>query len=691
MCGIGGFLQLGGLAPEAARTELAAMSAALVHRGPDGEGIWLEASSGVAFCHRRLSIVDLSPLGAQPMRSASGRFTITFNGEIYSFRALRAELSCLGHTFRGGSDTEVLLAAIEQWGVEGALGRCRGMFAFGVWDQRERVLWLGRDRFGEKPLYYGSFGAGGRSGSLLIFGSELKALRAHSAWKADVDRNSLALLMRHGYIPAPHTMFSEVHKVRPGCLLRVHGDGPELRIEEREYWRPARATGASGPLGTISPERALDSVNVALEEAIRLQMVADVPVGAFLSGGIDSSLIVALMQRVGTRPVRTFSIGFQEERFNEAPYARQVARHLRTQHTEIVVTSRDALAVIPNLARIYDEPFADSSQIPTFLVSGLARRDVTVALSGDAGDELFGGYSRYLEVRNRWQRMRSTPAFLRRGASRALERAPRWAAGAVAGPLSALSRWRGRQQVSDRILERANLWGAASLPELYSTMTSFWQPSSNVVIGADAGVHARLSLPATAETGAAQSGDALAEMMYADTRGYLPDDILVKVDRAAMAVSLETRVPLLDPNVAAAAWQIPTSLHLKDGRGKWILRTLLERHVPRELFDRPKSGFAVPIAKWLRHDLKDWADTLLEPARLRREGYLSSAPIERRWRQHVEGAMDWSAHLWSVLMFQSWLEDFSRASSSSRRFSNPLVIESTVNKRRTRCAPQVPI
>jgi asparagine synthase (glutamine-hydrolysing) len=649
MCGIGGFLQTEGLAPSMARADLEAMSAALTHRGPDGQGFWLDPSAGVAFCHRRLSIVDLSPLGAQPMRSASGRFTITFNGEIYNHRALREQLAALGHAFRGGSDTEVLLASIEEWGVEAAVPRCRGMFAFGLWDAAERILWLGRDRFGEKPLYYGQFRQG--RGATFVFGSELKALRGHSAWSGEIDRNALALLLRHDFIPAPHTVFREVSKLAPGHFLRVRCSGSALRMEDIEYWRPSVVGSGDGRAQPTEAE-ALESVHAAIAESIRLQMVADVPVGAFLSGGIDSSLVVSLMQQASSKPVRTFSIGFEEDRFNEAHYARRVAAHLGTQHTEYVLTSRDALDVIPRLPGIYDEPFADSSQIPTYLVSSLARRDVTVSLSGDAGDELFGGYSRYLEVRDRWNYVRHAPLFARRLAARALETTPPWALDAVTAPLRLLARLRGRQQVADRILERANVWRANSLPELYGAMTSFWQPSSRVVIGAGGG-GSDGDYPPGLE-------DPLAHMMYADTRSYLPDDILVKVDRAAMAVSLETRVPLLDPQVAAAAWRIPTSLHLKDGRGKWILRTLLARYVPRELFDRPKSGFAVPVGRWLRTELREWAQALLDPARLRREGYFRCDPVQRRWAQHLSGQMNWTEHLWAVLMFQAWLEDFSR-------------------------------
>ena len=647
MCGIGGFLASSPLDTQQARAQLAAMAGALAHRGPDDEGIWVDSAAGVGFCHRRLSILDLSPLGHQPMASASRRFTITFNGEIYNHAELRAELICLGHAFRGGSDTEVLLAAIEQWGVPGTLARSRGMFAFGVWDATERVLWLARDRFGEKPLYYGQFRSD--RGPLLIFGSELKALRLHEAWNVDVDRDALALYLGNDFIPAPHTIFKQVRKVRPGCALRIDMAHGAVAVKEQEYWQPS----FTAPESTHDPADLVEHVHSALAEAIRLQMVADVPVGAFLSGGIDSSLVVAMMQQASGRPVRTFSIGFVEEEFNEAPYARRVAEHLHTQHTELIVTPRETAAAIPSLPRMYDEPFADSSQIPTSLVCALARKDVTVALSGDGGDELFGGYTRYFEVRDRWRGIQRAPGALRAGA-RALTVMPDWAVSTLTAPMRAVSRLRGRQQVADRIQERAHAWGARSLPDLYEAMTTYWQPANRFVIGA--------SQIARSPNGTASPNglDPLAHMMHEDTLCYLPDDILVKVDRAAMAVSLETRVPLLDHGVAEAAWRIPSSVHMRDGRGKWVLRQLLERYVPGELFNRPKKGFGVPIARWLQSELKDWASALLDPARMHREGYFEVPLIQRRWRQHLKGEMNWSGHLWSVLSFQAWLDDFQR-------------------------------
>ncbi|MGH8217864.1 MAG: asparagine synthase (glutamine-hydrolyzing) [Steroidobacteraceae bacterium] len=668
MCGIAGFLEARILPPEEAREDLRRMAAVLAHRGPDDEGIWLDAAAGVGLAHRRLSILDLSPLGHQPMLSSSGRSVVSFNGEVYNHAELRAELARRGHTFRGGSDTEVLLAACEEWGVRGALERCRGMFAFALWSAPERMLYLARDRFGEKPLYYAL--EDGR----LIFGSELKALREHPAFRAEVSRDALALYMRRGYIPSPHSIYRSVRKVRPGCLIAVATDGHALAIRELEYWQPsavatlprARA-GEGADAGSEGVERGLDEVLRALKEAVGLQMVADVPVGAFLSGGIDSSLVVSLMQRAGSRPVKTFSIGFAEREFDEAPFARAIARHLGTDHTELTVTPRDALAVIPRLAEVYDEPFADASQIPTMLLCRLARRHVTVSLSGDGGDELFGGYGRYFDVRRRWSRMRRVPRQLRRGAARLIDLAPLSALDLAARPAGLLGVRNGRA-LPDQLQRRAAQWCARTLPEYYHLVGSFWAAPGELVRGARE-PHDAASRP---EDWPPQASD-IAHMMYVDTRLYMPDDVLVKVDRAAMAVALETRVPLLDPRVAEAAWRIPLDVHLQDGRGKWVLRQLLERHVPRALFERPKMGFGVPIGRWLKGELREWAGDLIAPARLKREGYFEPALIERCWRQHQQGAADWSTRLWIVLMFQSWLEESSRprraeAQAESRRY-----------------------
>lgn len=668
MCGIAGFLEIGFLSPEESRADLRRMAAALTHRGPDDEGMWLDAAAGIGLAHRRLSILDLSPLGHQPMVSPSGRSVVSFNGEIYNHAELRAELAQRGHTFRGGSDTEVLLAACEEWGVRRALERCRGMFAFALWSAVERVLYLARDRFGEKPLYYAL--QNGR----LIFGSELKALREHHAFRAEVSRDALALYLRRGYIPSPHSIYRSVRKVRPGCLLSVRSDGRTLATSEQPYWQPAAiATGARQPPGEgagahgrvragqhgESVHRGLDEVHRALEDSIRLQMVADVPVGAFLSGGIDSSLVVSLMQRASARPVRTFSIGFAEREFDESPFARAIARHLGTDHTELTVTPADALALIPHLAEVYDEPFADPSQIPTMLLCRLARRHVTVSLSGDGGDELFGGYGRYLEVRRRWSRIRRVPGGLRRTAAHLLSLAPTRALDLATRPAGLLGVRNGRA-LADHLQRRAAQWRARSLPEYYHLVGSFWPSPGELVPGA----HEPEDAASRPEEWPPHASD-IAHMMYVDTRLYMPDDVLVKVDRAAMAVSLETRVPLLDPQVAQAAWRIPLGVHLADGRGKWVLRQLLERHVPRALFERPKMGFGVPIGRWLRRELADWAGDLIAPQRLRREGFFAPALIERCWRQHRMGEANWSTQLWIVLMFQSWLEASSKRPSSA--------------------------
>jgi asparagine synthase (glutamine-hydrolysing) len=651
MCGIAGFLKLRPLDRDSATATLRRMAAALVHRGPDDEGFWLDPRGGAALAHRRLSILDLSQLGHQPMASTSGRYTIVFNGEIYNHGELRAQLLGLGCGFRGGSDTEVLLAALEEWGLDATLERCRGMFAIALWDSRERVLHLARDRFGEKPLYWG------RLGDCFVFGSELKALRQHDAWRADIDRDSLTLLLRHTFIPAPRTIFKGVHKVRPGCVLTVRAGSDSFAHTERAYWRPrVLPTRASG-----QPSELADQVHAALQDSIRLQMVADVSVGAFLSGGVDSSLIVSLMQRASSRPVKTFSIGFAEREFDESPYARRIARHLGTDHTELVVSPQDALDVIPHLATIYDEPFADPSQVPTFLVARLARGKVTVALSGDAGDELFGGYGRYQIARDRWRHIQRVPAGLRRGLGRMLDRIPQATLERLASPVAGALRLAGRRYSRARVVEWVRMASAQSLEQVYLNLISYWQPPERLVIDG------RDPETAASEESVCPAGTSdLARLMYIDTQLYLPDDILVKVDRAAMAVSLETRVPFLDPKVADAAWSIPAEVHTLDGRGKWVLRHLLERYVPSELFVRPKMGFAVPIARWLRRDLREWAQDLLAPSRLRQDGYFAAPLIEQAWREHLSGTADWSFHLWSVLMFQAWLaENRSGLASSS--------------------------
>ena len=649
MCGIVGAFTVGGADTDALAANLRRMADAIAHRGPDDQGVWTEAAAGIGFGHRRLSIVDLSPLGHQPMTSRSGRYTITYNGEIYNYQDLRSELIKHGHSFRGTSDTEVLLAAIEQWDLEEALRRSTGMFAIGLWDRDDRTLKLARDRFGEKPLYYGLFN------HTLIFGSELKALRQHSEWRVDVSRNALTLLLRSGYIPAPYSVFTQVRKVCPGQIITITAAREGFSIAEHAYWDIAEqvAAGVRQPFSGSATE-AVDETERLLKDSVSHQMVADVPVGAFLSGGVDSSLIVALMQSASSRPVKTFTIGFEEQEFNEAPYARAVADYLRTDHTELTVTARDALEVIPRLSTLYDEPFADSSQIPTYLVSALARRSVTVSLSGDAGDELFGGYTRYATVDAQWKRLQKIPYAVRWTAASVVEKTPRSVLNGLLGVAGRFDHWRGRLDVGERIWEKCGELKSRSAGELYGEMIAYFHRPEAVVLHGEEPRTVRTSR----ETWPAGMDD-LRTMMYQDTCQYLPDDILVKVDRASMAVSLESRIPLLDPSVARFAWQIPSSYHRKDGKGKWILRQLVERHVPKALIDRPKTGFGVPVAAWLRAELRDWAQALLDPRRIASEGFFDHRLIDARWQQHLKSTTtDWSFHLWIILMFQAWLEDW---------------------------------
>jgi asparagine synthase (glutamine-hydrolysing) len=624
------------------------MALALRHRGPDHQGVWVDPKVGIVLCHRRLAILDVSPLGHQPMLSNDQRYVIVFNGEIYNFQEIRSDLQGLGHQFRGHSDTEILLAAIAQWGLEKALQRSVGMFALALWDRQERVLSLARDRVGEKPLYYGW------SGGIFLFGSELKALRAHPHWGAEIDRNSLALYLRHNYVPTPYSIYKGISKLVPGCILilaerDLHDHSTP---EPRPYWSLGEGirTGA-GHAHLENDRSAIQRLDELLRRAVSQQMVADVPLGAFLSGGVDSSTIVALMQAQSTRPVKTFTIGFHDASYNEAQHARAVASHLGTEHTELYVTPKEAQAVIPRLPEIYDEPFADISQIPTFLVSELARRGVTVSLSGDGGDELFGGYPRYAQVSQLWRRIGWLPQAARLAATALIHRIPApvwesllgWMARYLPGP-----RWSGR--VGDRLHKLAELFPTTSPEAIYLRFMSICQPAQ-FIPGAQE--------PPTVLSRAAFPTDEMpfyARMMYLDFLAYLPDDILVKVDRAAMAVSLETRVPLLDHRLIEFAWSLPLKLKVRGGQSKWLLREVLYRYVPRELIERPKMGFGVPIGDWLCGPLRGWAESLLHPARLREEGFLAVEPVQRKWREHLSGTRNWGAELWILLMFQAWHE-----------------------------------
>ena len=633
MCGLAGFWDPRGW-DRAGSESLRRMTAALRHRGPDDEVYWTDPAAGIALGHRRLAIVDLSPQGRQPMRSASGRYTIVFNGEVYNYADLRADLERDGRLFRGHSDTEIMLAAIERWGLREAVRRFAGMFAFALWDADDRALYLARDRLGEKPLYYGWMGG------TLLFGSEVKALRAHPAWTADVDRGALALYLRHNYVPSPYSIYQGVRKVRPGTILTML-PGSNSGGSEYCYWSArtiverGRGTPLVGGEGEII--RACDSL---LRAIIRREMVADVPLGAFLSGGIDSSTVVALMQVQSAQPVRTFTIGFHEDDYNEADQAKAVAAHLGTEHTELYVTPQEMLAVIPRLPQLYDEPFADSSQIPTFLLSQMARRHVTVSLSGDGGDELFGGYTRYVRGQSAWRAIRGLPSILRRSVRAALRQAPQ------------TPDW------GDWTQKVARLLGAGTEAGMYRELVS--HGGAGDLLLADA---PELPTVFTDDPQALHTGHCVHTMMYLDLLSYLPDDILVKVDRASMGVGLECRAPLLDHELVEMTWRLPPQFKIRNGRGKWLLRQILYRYVPRDLVERPKKGFGVPLHSWLSGPLREWCEELLRPSRLRQEGFFDAAAIGHLWARHRKGARRVQDLLWAVLMFQAWLD--SQACSTS--------------------------
>ena len=653
MCGLVGFL--GGVAGDdkfADSAMLLRMADTIRVRGPDDAGYWFDLDSRIGLGHRRLSIVDLSPAGHQPMVSGSGRYVLVFNGEIYNHLDCRAALAMTGLNlaWRGHSDTETLLAGFDVWGIQSTIERCIGMFAFAVWDKQTRTLTLGRDRLGEKPLYYGWQGTGPHAA--FLFGSELKALKAHPAFAAGIDRNTLCLLIRHNYIPAPYSIYEGISKLEAGLLLTLSLAQTEPKVVR--YWSAAEVAvaGCAAPFAG-TPTQAVDELEVLLKSAVQQQMMADVPLGAFLSGGIDSSTVVALMQAQSSRPVKTFTIGFNEEGYNEAVHAKAVAKHLGTDHTELYVSPQQALDVIPRLPTLYCEPFSDSSQIPTFLVSQLARQQVTVSLSGDAGDELFCGYNRYLLANKLWQKLSVLPTGSRRLAARGLTALSpsRW--NSLLGPVQGLLPSSLRQaNLGDKLHKAAGVLASGDLDALYLGLVSHWDDPASVVIGG--------TEPPTLLTGNAPALDGLDDiqrMMALDALTYLPDDILVKVDRAGMGVSLEGRVPFLDHRVVEFAWTLPQSLKLRDGVGKWVLRQVLYRHVPKELIERPKMGFSVPIGDWLRGPLRDWAENFLDEARLRREGYFHPGPIRQKWAEHLSGARNWQYHLWDVLMFQAWLAE----------------------------------
>jgi asparagine synthase (glutamine-hydrolysing) len=636
MCGIAGvFDHTNTHSADGLKSLAHAMGDSLIHRGPDEGGVWVDEAAGIALAHRRLSIVDLTVAGRQPMASANGRYIVSYNGEIYNSAKLRTNLAPTHTRWRGHSDTETLAESIAAWGIERAITASIGMFAIAVFDRETRSLSLIRDRLGKKPLYWS------QQGSLVVFGSELRALRRHPAFNPTVNRDTLAGFVRRGHYLATECVYSNVQQVEPGHILTVTAT---QQVTSQPYWQLAETitNGQAKPF-TGSPDQATDHLADLLADAVQHRMICDVPLGAFLSGGYDSSTIVALMQAASSRPVRTFSIGFEDAAYNEAPYARAVARHLKTDHTELIVTAADTQAVIPKLADIYDEPFADSSQIPTFLVAQLARQHVTVALSGDGGDELFAGYNRYAQGDTVRRRLASLPMPARR---------------ALASGLSAVS-----PNTLDRLCtlipqgqRPANLGEklhklagviTRDTAGVYRQLTSQWPDSAGVVIG---GTEPTWPAPAAPKLPV----DGIALMQALDTLGYLPGDILTKVDRASMAVSLEARCPLLDHRVVAFAWSLPANLKIRDGQAKWILRQVLYRHVPPALVDRPKAGFSIPVGGWLKSSLRDWAEDLLDESKLRQAGYFNPKPIRDLWRDHLDGRRNGQYALWSILMFEDW-------------------------------------
>ncbi len=653
MCGIAGLLDgLNRCGNDELRDAALRMANALHHRGPDDVGTWADAESGIAFGHKRLSIVDLSPEGHQPMRSVCGRYVISFNGEVYNFQELRRELEGLGYTFRGHSDTEIMLSCISRWGVFAAVERFTGMFAFALWDRQERELHLVRDRMGEKPLYYGWVG------KVLVFGSELKALRAYPGSRMEVDRDSLALFMRHNCVPAPHSIYKGISKVMPGTIMTVSSKNTACSPKGATYWsvRAAAERGVAEPFKGSEADAVL-RLEELLKDAVKRQMISDVSLGAFLSGGIDSSTIVALMQAQSERPVQTFTVGFYEDDFNEATHAKAVARHLGTAHTELYVTPEQTLAVIPKLPALYDEPFSDASQVPTFLISELARRDVTVVLSGDGGDELFGGYTRYFLGLDIWNKIEKIPAMIRNPLARGIR---------LLSPDSWSSLFRIMTPLVPTGLQFSNPGGKLQkLAEMllggtgevmYALMGGHWNDASDLIIGATGSAS-----PVTGSFPWNNHQLHIQEsMMCADMISYLPDDILVKVDRASMGVSLESRIPLLDHRVVEFALQIPLSMKIRKRTGKWPLRQVLSRYVPLTLIDRPKMGFGVPIDIWLRGPLREWGEHLLDEKRLLEEGFFRPDLIRKKWNDHIAGTANYQFDLWDVLMFQAWLEHHQR-------------------------------
>ena len=690
MCGFTGFITNNNSVLTQIESVVSGMAMAIQHRGPDDVGVWSDPSAGIALGFRRLSILDLSSAGHQPMVSSSGRFVLTFNGEIYNHLDLRhllttSKLVNISHIWRGRSDSETLLACIEAWGIEETLQKTVGMFAIALWDKQTSTLHLARDRFGEKPLYFGWVASEINTKPTFIFGSELKALRAYPGFDNSVSREALALYMRFTYVPAPYSIYQNIFKLEPGCLLSINSSllytgslpyaehiassqkfplRPPLNqgyLRLHRWWSLASVVETASQNQIKSEEEAIELLEQRLKDAVHAQSLADVPLGAFLSGGIDSSCIVALMQAQNSKPLKTFTVGFEEAGFDESPYARAVAKHLGTDHHEFFVSSKEARAVITDLPVIYDEPFADSSQIPTSLVCKVARQQVVVALSGDAGDELFGGYNRYFWGPRIWSRLAWLPFPARQALGASIQVIPAGGWDALSRPLNAfLSSSKKMQRAGDHAHKLARrLSNVRNLDDLYKSLVSEWQDPALVVkgpIGEKASSFLEPDSFLSDPWPSSGTGEQQLRMMYRDSMTYLPDDILCKVDRAGMATSLETRMPFLDHRVAEFAWQLPLNMKIRNGQGKWALRQVLYKYVPKELVDRPKAGFAIPVGQWLRGPLKDWAEALLDEKRLELDGYFYPKPIRDKWMQHLTGRFDHTPSLWTVLMFQSWLD-----------------------------------
>lgn len=649
MCGITGYWdQSNSIAGDEISSVVKQMSDQIRHRGPDDSGVWCQPDQGVALGFRRLAIIDLTPTGHQPMFSASGRYVMVYNGEVYNYGEMRSELETRGTQFKGTSDTEVMLAAFEAWGLEKAIKRFNGMFAIALWDKKERSLTLIRDRLGIKPVYYGWFGR------TFLFGSELKALRIHPAFQGEINRDALASYLRYNYVPAPQSIYKGVHKLPPGCYLTIRVDQAFQQQKIIAYWN-AREVVERGQVDPFKgdEQEAISSLDDLLRNSIQLRMIADVPLGAFLSGGVDSSSVVALMQSQSDIPVKTFSIGFHEHGYNEAHHAKDVAEHLGTDHTELYVTPQETRQVIPLLPELYDEPFADSSQIPTYLVSQLARRHVTVSLSGDGGDELFGGYNRYFMTRKIWKRLGWLPLGARKMIARGMMVVPSVAWSGIfqlAGRFS--PDFRDFPIPDDKAQKLADVIAIPSPEAIYHDLVSHWKNPESIVLGSKEPQTLLLDRSRWADVSTLTE-----QMMYLDLMTYLPDDILVKLDRASMGVSLEARAPFLDDHmVVEFVSRLPLQMKIRNGAGKWILRQVLYQYVPKEMIERPKMGFGVPIDHWLRGPLQDWAEEYLNESRLLRDGYFDPKPIRQKWIEHTSGKRNWQYYLWDILMFQSWLD-----------------------------------